>query len=133
MSELINPKGSEDTSVSAGFPSPADDYLEKSLDLNARLLPHPASTFFIRAGGETMSGVGILEGTLLIVDRSCRPKNGDTVVATVNGDFTVRLYAKTGGKIFLKTTNPDDQPIAVTDEAEIEIWGVVTFAINSLR
>jgi DNA polymerase V len=122
-----------DVPVSAGFPSPAGDYLERSLDLNERLVPRPAATFFIRVRGDSMTGVGILDGDLLIVDRSCRPKSGDVVVAIVNGHFTVKLFVKTNEGAWLKAANPAYQPIALTADTDAEIWGVVTYAVHSFR
>jgi DNA polymerase V len=117
--------------IKAGFPSPADDYLDKKLDLNEFLIKHPASTFFVKVKGDSMVNGGIHSGDILVVDRSAEPKNNKIVVAVVNGDFTVKRVQKRGGKLFLVAENPDFPPMEISESAEFEIWGVVLHVIHS--
>ena len=117
-------------SVPAGFPSPADDYIETSLDLNEYLIKHQAATFFVRARGSSMIGAGIRDGDLLVVDRAVDPKNGSVVIAAVCGDLTVKRISRRDGKLLLCPDNECFTPIEVTPEAEFQIWGVVTHAIH---
>ncbi len=119
--------------VQAGFPSPADDHLEASLDLNQHLIKHPASTFFVRASGDSMVNAGINNNDILVVDRSLEPKHGDIVIAALNSELTVkRLYAK-NYKVVLKPENPDYPVIEITEEMEFLIWGVVTSVVHQLK
>lgn len=114
--------------VAAGFPSPADDFIEGRLDLNA-LIERPAATYFLRASGHSMSGAGIFDGDLLIVDRSIAPKPGHIVIAAVFGEFTVkRLVRGNGGRWRLEAENPGFPPMDLPEDSEI--WGVVR---NSIR
>ena len=117
--------------IKAGFPSPADDYLDKKLDLNEHLIKHPASTFFVKVKGDSMVNVGIHSGDILVVDRSSEPKNNKIVVAVINGDFTVKRVSKRGTKLFLVAENPEYPAIEVSEGAEFEIWGVVLHVIHS--
>lgn len=119
--------------ISAGFPSPADDHLENSLDLNDYLIERPAATFFVRAAGNSMLGAGIQPGDLLIVDRSKEPKNNCVILATVGGEYTVKRYCKKGSKIILKAENPAYEPLEITAEMEFQVWGVATYVIHSLK
>lgn len=121
------------TRVSAGFPSPADDYIENSLDLNEHLIKHPAATFFVRVTGDSMIGAGINSGDILIVDRSVSAVNGSIIVAVVNGEFTVKRLAGRGGVILLCPENPAYEPIEVKNGVEFEVWGVVMHVIHSVR
>ena len=118
--------------IKAGFPSPADDYLDKKLDLNEHLIKHPASTFFVRVKGDSMIGAGINSGDMIIVDRSIKPKDKKIVVAVVNGDFTVKRFHEKGDKQFLISENPDYQPIEITEGMDFEVWGVVIHVIRSV-
>ncbi len=118
--------------VSAGFPSPADDHIDKSLDLNSHLVHNPASTFFVRASGDSMLNAGIFDGDLLIVDRSIKPENGKIVIAALNGDLTVKRLVYKTGKIFLAPENPRYRTIELTSEIETVIWGVVTNVVHKL-
>lgn len=119
-------------SVSAGFPSPADDLIDKKLDLNEALIAHPAATFFVRVQGESMKDVGILNEDLLIVDRALSAKTGQVVVAVINGEFTVKKIKKEKERLFLLPENKDFSPLEITEEMEFMIWGVVTYAIHTL-
>ena len=116
--------------VSAGFPSPAEDYIEKQLDLNELLIQHPASTFFVRVNGESMTGAGINHDDILIVDRSLEPVSGKIVIAIVNGEFTVKRLVKKNSTCHLIAENPHFPAIEITEESSCEIWGVVTSSIN---
>ena len=116
--------------VEAGFPSPADDHVERSLDLNEELINRPAATFFLRAGGRSMQGAGIHDGDLLVVDRSITPETGMVVVAVVDGEFTVKRLRRTNGTLVLAAEHPGYRPIPVGPETEVCVWGVVTWVIH---
>ena len=118
--------------VRAGFPSPADDHAEPGLNLN-ELLENPAATFCAWAEGDSMINLGILDGDLMIIDRSLEARHDDVVVADLNGSFTVkRLVRKPSGN-FLMPANPDYPPIPITPDDDIRIWGVVVRVIHDLR
>jgi DNA polymerase V len=118
--------------LSAGFPSPATDYIEKSLDLNEHLIKNPSATFFVEIQGDSMIGAGIHSGDILIVDRSLEAQHGKIVVAVVNGDFTVKRLSWISGKIKLIAENPNYKPIEIKDGTDFEIWGVATNVIHKL-
>ena len=120
-------------SVRAGFPSPADDYVSESLDLNEHLIAHKESTFFLRAKGHSMIGASIQNGDLLIVDRSITPAHRMVVIAVVDGEFTVKRLFKRAGKIRLLAENPDFAAIEFQDGQELLIWGVVTNVIHRMQ
>ncbi len=119
------------TTVQAGFPSPADDYLEGALNLNEHLIRRPAATFFLRVLGESMIGAGIHSGDLLIVDRSIDPIDGRIVIAIVDGDLTVKRLSKKRGRIHLISENSCYPPIEIREGQNLQIWGVVLHAIHS--
>ena len=116
----------------ASFPSPADDYLEGKLDLNRHLIKHPAATFFVRVTGDSMIGAGIHSGDLLVVDRSLEPSDKNVVVAVLDGELTVKRLFKQHGVLRLLPENLNYQPIEITPQQTIEIWGVVTNVIHAL-
>jgi len=118
--------------IKAGFPSPAEDYLDKKLDLNEHLVKHPASTFFVKVKGDSMTGAGITSGDILIVDRSLEPKDKSIVVAVVNGDFTVKRICKDSESLFLVAENPKYPLIEIKDGMDFEVWGVVVHVIHSV-
>ena len=118
--------------VSAGFPSPADDYLDRKLDLNEHLIKNPAATFFVRVAGDSMTAAGINNNDILVVDRSLEPNNNNIVIAVINGELTVKRLIKNSGRCHLIAENPDYPPLDIDEEMELEIWGVVTFAIHTL-
>lgn len=118
------------TSVPAGFPSPADDYLDKTLDLNELVISHPAATFFVRVEGDSMQGAGISSGDILVVDRSLEAANGKIVLAVLNGEFTVKRMHMQGKRMFLMAENAKYSPIEVGDETDFQVWGVVTYIIH---
>ena len=120
-------------SVSAGFPSPATDYMENKLDLNEYLIKHPAATFIVKAKGPSMTDAGILSGDLLIVDRSISPKSSNIVIASVFGDLTVKKLKKKENSLFLLSANSDYPSIEVKEEMECFIWGVVTYIIHESK
>jgi DNA polymerase V len=117
-------------SVSAGFPSPATDYMENKLDLNEYLIKHPAATFVVKAKGYSMTEASILSGDLLIIDRSITPKNNDIVIASIFGDLAVKKLKKKENLLFLLSANSDYPSIEVKEEMECFIWGVVTYIIH---
>jgi DNA polymerase V len=117
--------------IPAGFPSPADDFLEPSLNLHELMIKHPAATFFVKVVGDSMQGAGIHCGDILVVDRSLEPHDGKIVVAVINGEFTVkRIRRQADGKLFLLAENPDYPPLQVSEESNFQVWGVVTYAIH---
>lgn len=116
--------------IKAGFPSPAEDYLEPSIDLNKELIHHPASTFFGRASGESMNGAGIDDGDILIIDKALEPFDGAAAVCFLDGNFTLKFIKKKGQNIWLIPANQQFKPIKVTTENEFLIWGIVTYVIK---
>jgi DNA polymerase V len=118
--------------VPAGFPSPATDYCERKLDLNELCIQHPAATYFVRAQGDSMIEAGIFPGDVLVVDRSISASHGDIVIACVNGELMVKRL-ETAPKLRLVAMNNRHAPIDVPVEAELEIFGVATNVIHSLR
>ncbi|MFO9576131.1 translesion error-prone DNA polymerase V autoproteolytic subunit [Legionella pneumophila serogroup 1] len=118
--------------IQAGFPSPADDYIEGYLDLNTKFIKHPSSTFVLQATGESMVEAGIFSGDWLLVDRSIEPSDGRIVIAAVNGELTVKRLSKKGGRVQLLPANPKFQPIDITEDSEMVIWGVVTLVLHEL-
>ncbi len=118
--------------VSAGFPSPADDYLDRRLDLNEHLVKNPAATFFVRVAGDSMINAGITDNDILVVDRSLEPASGNIVIAVVSGELTVKRLMKNRDSWSLVAENPDYPDLEIDRETELEIWGVATYAIHSL-
>ena len=118
-----------DQAVAAGFPSPAEGYLEKGLDLNQYLVRNQAATFFFRVRGDSMVDARIHDGDLIVVDRSIAPQPGHIVLAVVNNDYTVKRYSHHNGVIELKSANPAYPTIRLNDLDELQIWGVVVGAV----
>jgi DNA polymerase V len=117
--------------ISAGFPSPADDYIENNLSLSELLIKNHLSTFLMKTSGDSMIDVGINDGDILVVDRSIEAKNRDIVIAILEGNLTVkRLLFKTNGLVVLKSENIAYKDIQIPELADLEIWGVVTSAIH---
>ncbi len=116
--------------VSAGFPSPAENYIDRKLDLNELLIKHPAATFFVRVAGDSMVNAGIHHDDILIVDRSLDAVSGSIVIAVYNGELTVKRLQKTGAATRLVAENPDYPALLLTGENSCEIWGVVTSVIH---
>jgi DNA polymerase V len=117
--------------ISAGWPSPADDFLDQSLDLHEHLIPKPAATFLARAQGDSMQGNGIFDGDLLIIDRSIKPRHGDVVVAAIDGEFTCKILDLHGRQ--LNSANPSYPSIPFANVGELIIEGVVTHSIRNHR
>lgn len=118
------------TAIQAGFPSPADEYLEGTLDLNHLLVRHPAATFFVRVEGDSMEGAGIFSGDILVVDRALEPTCGKIVVAVVRGEFTVKRLIKKGQDLFLVAENKNYPPLKITPQMDFQVWGTVTWVIH---
>ncbi|WP_115711769.1 LexA family protein [Legionella sainthelensi] len=118
--------------VQAGFPSPADDYIEGYLDLNTKFIKHPSATFVLQAAGESMVDAGIFSGDWLLVDKSIEPSDGHVVIAAVNGELTVKRLSKKEGRVQLLPANPKFKPIDITEEHEMVVWGVVTLVLHEL-
>ena len=116
--------------VQAGFPSPADDYLEGRIDLNQHLIRHPAATFFVRVSGDSMTRAGIQDGDLLIVDRAAEVTSGCVVVARVHDEFTLKRIRKEGSRVFLVPENDRYPTFEVTEGSDFEIWGRVTGSVR---
>jgi DNA polymerase V len=119
--------------IAAGFPSPADDYIEGRLSLDQHLIQHKDSTFFVRAKGNSMVGAGIFDGDLLVVDKSLTPSFGDIVVAVLDGGFTVKYLSQRGSTVVLKPANAKFKEIEFNDGQELQIWGVVTSSVKKYR
>jgi len=124
---------SYDFKVPAGFPSPALDYMQERIDLNKEFIPHPLSTFIIESAGVSMINAFIPPKARLIVDRSLTPKNGDIVLAVLNGEFTVKFLKKNQYKCWLVPANSKFKEIEITSEMDMQIWGVVTNIITNVK
>lgn len=118
--------------IPAGFPSPAQDYIDGTLDLTELLITHPAATFFMYADGYSMIGAGITPGDLLIVDRAIEPRNNKIVVAIVDMEFTLKRLKIEGKRYWLVPENDEFEPIEITQDMDFQIWGVVTYVIHPL-
>jgi DNA polymerase V len=116
--------------VQAGFPSPADDYIERYLDLNSEFILHPSATFLVTATGDSMVDVGIFSGDILIVDRSLEAVDGKIVIAALDGELTVKRLSRKNGRVQLLPENAKYAPIDITEEQDVVIWGVVTRVIH---
>lgn len=119
-----------DHGIQAGFPSPAQDYISESIDLNHEIVRHPAATFFGRVSGDSMINEGIEEGDLLVIDRSLQPEDGDLAVCCVDGEFTLKRIKLESDRVWLIPANEAFDPIVVTEENRFEVWGVVTYTIK---
>lgn len=122
-----------DIPVKAGFPNPAEDAHGNPLDLNQLVIRHPVATFYLKVEGDSMQGIGLRTGDIVVVDKSLTPRDGDIVVGVVDGEFTLKRLKKQGHQAFLMAENPDFPPIALHEAAEAQIWGVVTHAIQQFR
>lgn len=122
--------------IKAGFPSPAADYLQESLDFNRDLIKHPEATFYGRVDGDSMIDAGICDGDIAVIDRSLEPMNGDVVVGYINGEFTIKfldLTHKKDGYIELCPANENYHPIRIDENDEFEVWGVVVWTIKNWK
>ncbi len=123
-----------DAGVRAGFPSPAQDYISATIDLNKELIQHPASTFYARVEGDSMSGEGITEGDILVIDKSIEPEEGDLAVCCLDGEFTLkRLHFASDSRIYLMPSNRRYRPIEVSGESNFMVWGIVIYTIKANR
>lgn len=116
--------------VHAGFPSPADDFLEATLDLNSLVIRHPEATFFARVEGDSMKDEGITEGDLLVVDKAVEPYDGCLAVAFIDGEFTLKRVRIEPGRILLVPANPKYPTIEIDPDTEFAVWGVVSYIIK---
>jgi DNA polymerase V len=119
--------------VCAGFPSPADDYIDQEIDLNRHLIRNPRATFIVYAEGDSMTGEGIYSGDALIVDRSLQPRHNSIVIACLDGELTVKKLIHREGKPYLAAANPNYPTIEIREGDELIIWGVVTKNIHNLE
>lgn len=119
------------TSISAGFPSPANDFLDVKIDLNRYLIKNPSTTFYGRAKGDSMKDCKIDDGDLLIIDKSIRPKSGLIAVCFIDGDFTVKIIKIEKKRCWLVAANEKYKPILVTEENDFLIWGIVIHVVKS--
>ena len=118
-------------SVSAGFPSPADDYTEENIDLNEHLISNPFSTFFLRVKGESMINAGIKDKDLIIVDKSLIAKPGNIVIAMIDGEFTIKRLSIKNDELYLKAENHNYPDFSFKNHIDVQIWGVVIYSIHS--
>tara|TARA_B100001559_G_C16274683_1_gene517722 strand:- start:224 stop:655 length:432 start_codon:yes stop_codon:yes gene_type:complete len=118
--------------ISAGFPSPADDFKEIRISLDNELVKNRDATFYARVSGESMIGAGLDDGDLLVIDRSLFPENGKIAVCLVDGEFTVKRIVQEDGKLYLKAENEKYKPIELKQENELIIWGVVEYVIKKV-
>ena len=121
-----------ESGISAGFPSPASDFLDLSIDLNKILVKNPSATFYGREKGNSMINAGLNDGDLLVIDKSIEPKNGKIAVCFIDGEFTVKRIKIEKGKCFLMPANDDYKPIEIQAENDFIIWGIVTTIIKSV-
>jgi len=122
-----------DLGIKAGFPSPAQDFMDLSIDLNKELVKHPASTFFGKVKGDSMKDAGIQDGDILIIDKSLEPSNGDMAVCFIDGEFTIKYIKIEKNIIWLIPANEAYKPIKVTEENDFLVWGIVIYSIKNHR
>ena len=130
-SEILIPLAKE--SISAGFPSPAEDYIELGIDLNKYLIKNPISTFFLRVSGNSMNNAGIYNNDLLIIDRSINPNPGHIVVALLDGEFTLKRLIKEKNNYYLKADKENYPAVSLYEYVDIQIWGVAIYSIHALQ
>ena len=119
--------------ISAGFPSPAEDFKEIRISLDRELVKNKESTFYARVSGDSMENAGLSDGDLIIIDRSLNPENNKIAVCFLDGDFTVKRIIRKGKNIYLKPENKNYKEIEINEENELKIWGIVTYVIKSLK
>ena len=119
--------------VSAGFPSPADDFKEFRISLDKELVKNTESTFYARVSGDSMQNAGLSDGDLIIIDRSINPENNKIAVCFIDGEFTVKRINKLGENLYLKPENKNYKKIQITKENNLVIWGVVTYVIKKIK
>ena len=121
------------TAIAAGFPSPAEEYVEIALDLNKELIKHPASTFYARVKGDSMVDAGIQDGDLLVIDKALEPKEGAIAVCYLDGEFTVKRLSVREEGVYLMPANAEFKPIRITEENNFLVWGLVAYVIHKPR
>lgn len=119
-----------DHGIQAGFPSPAQDYLTETIDLNQEVIRHPAATFYGRVNGDSMIDEGIDDGDLIVIDRAIEPADGDLAICCVEGEFTLKRLKIEPDRVWLLPANETFAPIMITDDSRFEIWGIVTYVIK---
>ena len=117
-------------SVQAGFPSPAEDYMDLDLNLQDHLIQNPSATFCVRAVGESMKNAGIKSGDIMLVDKSLTPKNRSIVLAVIDGEFTIKRVNVSEKELYLIPENENFSPIKITQEMDFQVWGIVTYIIH---
>lgn len=125
-----------DLGVTAGFPSPAQDYIDRTLDFNKELIAHPSATFYAKVMGESMIGAGISDGDIVVIDRAVEPRQNDIVVAYIDGEFTIKyldLSEIRKKKIWLRPGNPEYPAFEISDINDFKVWGVVVKVIKNFR
>ena len=120
------------SNVPAGFPSPAEDFMDLDLNLQEYLVQHPSATFCVRVTGDSMQNAGIFSGDVMVVDRALESKNNSIVLAVLDGEFTVKRIQKRAGKLYLKPENKNFSPIEIIEEMNFQVWGVVTHIIHKV-
>ena len=118
--------------IHAGFPSPAEDYTEPVLDLNRYVIKNPASTFYARISGDSMVGVGIQDGDIVVIDKSLETANDQIAVCFIDGEFTLKRIHTENGRLFLMPHNPNFPSIEITEENNFQVWGIVTYIIKKM-
>ncbi len=118
--------------IHAGFPSPAEDFAEPTLDLNHYVIKNPASTFYARIKGNSMVGANIQDGDIVVIDKSLEPADGSIAVCFIDGEFTLKRIRIEKGKVWLQPANPDFPAIEVTEENHFVVWGIVTYVIKKM-
>ena len=121
------------TFISAGFPSPAEDFTELSISLDKHLIQNPAATFMVYANGNSMVRTGIHHGDILIIDRSLNARDGDIIIAVLYGEFTIKQLSIINQTLFLIPQNPQYSPIKISAEMDFEVWGIVIYSIHKHR
>ena len=121
------------TAIAAGFPSPAEEYVEIALDLNKELIKHPAATFYARVKGDSMVDAGIQDGDLLVIDKALDPKEGAIAVCYLDGEFTVKRLTVQEEGVYLMPANAEFKPIRITEENNFLVWGLVAYVIHKPR
>lgn len=120
------------SAISAGFPSPAEEYIELSLDLNKALIDNPSSTFFGRVKGHSMRDAGIFDGDIIVIDKSLNPTNGQKAVCYIDGEFTLKTLKVDKSGVWLIPANADFKPVRITEENDFMVWGIVTYVIHKV-
>lgn len=119
--------------ISCGFPSPAADYAQDTLDLNQLVVKHPLSTYYMKADGMSMADEGIETGDILVIDRSLDATNGKRVVCVINGEFTLKNFKRYKGRAWLVPANKEMKAIELTEDCNAQVWGVVTFVVKKMK